>query len=135
MRRLHLTPDQIIGVASLPDVVIKRAPRNTVRGPVQGVYSVLSYGDPVDKLADDYLYVEVDRINGNWEKAAGNLTDVNMWTYSSTVKSVLLDAYKTIGETRPGWPATGSNSKCTTSSARCKVPCAQDTAKRPSVAI
>lgn len=101
VRRLHLRHDQIIAVASLPDVEIKRAPRTTTKGPVVGVYHATGYNYAVEELEDDYLYVEVERINGDWKTAVGNLYDTGYWTTRQNIQSAIVDAYKTIGETRP----------------------------------
>lgn len=105
VRRLHLTADQIIGVASLPDVEIKRSPRSTAdKGPVQGVYNLNAW--PVVEIAEDYLYVEIERVNGDWATAAGKLFSAGYWSNGSNVRSALSAAALTIGEDRPVYAMT-----------------------------
>ncbi len=69
VRRLHLKPEQIIPIASLPDVKIERAPRGKSSS-AAGVYQ-LSITDgrfptAVEKMASDYYWVECARIDGNY---------------------------------------------------------------------
>lgn len=70
VRRLHLKPEQLISIASLPDVKIERNPRGT--GMIGGVYPLdttfeYRYTNPKE-LPKDYYYIEIESIaSRSWD--------------------------------------------------------------------
>lgn len=109
VRRLHLRADQIIGIGSLPDVVIERAPRSPRgTGTIPGVYDLTSYADiAITTVAEDYLYVEIPRIDAREWYGFDEITGGSYYSSNrQTVKGALLDAYRLIEDPRPIYALT-----------------------------
>jgi hypothetical protein len=104
VRRLHLRPDQIIGIQSLPDVEIIRAPRGTrSTDSVTGVYNIERGFDAVTTMPEDYVWVEVKRIDARrWleSETIGKLYTQTYWSDRKDVRLALANFYRMTGDTR-----------------------------------
>jgi hypothetical protein len=106
VRRLHLKPDQIVGIGSLPDVVIVRSPRKTGdTSNVQGVYDLVTL-DPIATMADEFLWVEIPRVTGrDWSAVGG---EVARYNDAVSVRSDLCQAWRLTGSELPVYALTPS---------------------------
>ncbi len=105
VRRLHLRADQIIGIASLPDVEIKRSPRQARGRNAQGVYDLVTLS-PIREMADEYYFVEIPRVDGrDWHNVG---QDVSTSWDAASVQSELCKAWQLLDDGKPVYAMTPS---------------------------